>query len=51
MIRKIIYISIFALFLQTNLVMAGSTDSEELKDSGSQNSANECFEGFSRAMF
>ena len=51
MIRKIIYISIFALFLQTNLVVAGSTDSEELKDSGSQNSANECFEGFSRAMF
>ena len=51
MIRKIIYISIFALFLQTNLVMAGSTDSEELKGSGSRNSANECFEGFSRAMF
>ena len=51
MIRKIIYISIFALFLQTNLVMAGSTDSEELKGSGSQNTANECFEGFSRAMF
>jgi len=51
MIRKIIFITFFALFLQTNLVMAGSTDSEELKDSGSQNSANECFEGFSRAMF
>ena len=51
MIRRIMCISIFALFLQTNLVMAGSTDSEELKGSGSQNTANECFEGFSRAMF
>ena len=51
MIRKIVFITFFALFLQTNLVIAGSTDSEELKDSGSQNSANECFEGFSRAMF
>ena len=36
MIRKIIYISIFALLLQTNLVIAGSTGSEELKDSSSQ---------------
>jgi len=51
MMRKIIYISIFVLLLKPNLVMAGSTGSEELKDSGSQNSANECFEGFSRAMF
>ena len=51
MMRKIIYISIFALLLQTNSAVAGSTGSEELKDSGSQNSANECFEGFSRAMF
>ena len=51
MIRKIIYISIFALLLQTNLVAAGTTGSEELKDSGSQNTASECFEGFSRAMF
>ena len=51
MMRKIIYISIFVLLLKPNLVMAGSTGSEELKYSGSQNSANECFEGFSRAMF
>jgi len=51
MIRKIIYISIFALFLQTSLVMAGTTGSEELKGADSQNTANECFEGFSRAMF
>ena len=51
MMRKIIYISIFVLLFKPNLVMAGSTGSEELKDSGLRNSANECFEGFSRAMF
>ena len=50
MIRKIIYISIFALLLQTNLVIAGSTGSEELKDSSSQGTS-ECFEGVSRAIF
>ena len=49
MIRKIIYVSVFALLLQTNLVLAGSTD-EELKGSSSEQ-ASECFEGVSRAMF
>ncbi|SVE29906.1 uncharacterized protein METZ01_LOCUS482760, partial [marine metagenome] len=51
MIRKIIYISIFALLLQTNVVSAGTTGSEELKGSDSQDTASECFEGVSRAMF
>jgi len=51
MIRRIIYISIFALLLQTQVVSAGTTGSEELKGSGSQDTASECFEGFSRAMF
>ena len=51
MIRKIIFISVFALFLQTQLASAGTEGSEELKKSGAQNSAEECFEGFSRAMF
>ena len=51
MIRKIICISFFAFLLQTSIVNAGTTGSEELKNSGSQNSPNECFEGFSRAMF
>jgi len=51
MIRRIIYISIFALLLQTNVVSAGSTGSEELKGSGSEDTASECFEGFSRTMF
>ena len=51
MIRKIICISFFAFLLQTSIVNAGTTGSEELKGSGSQNVASECFEGFSRAMF
>ncbi len=50
MIRKLIYLSIFVFFLQTSTANAGST-SEELKGSGSNDTANECFEGFSRAMF
>ena len=33
MIRKFVFISIFALLLQTSLVTAGTTGSEELKDS------------------
>ena len=50
--RKFIYISILALFLQVNTLNAGMTGSEELKDSSSSSStAKECFEGFSRAMF
>ena len=48
MIRKIIYMSLFAFLLSTSALYAGADD-EELK--GSQNSAKECFEGFSRAMF
>ena len=51
MLRKIVFISIFALLVQVNSVNAGSTGSEELKGQGSGDTANECFEGFSRAMF
>ena len=51
MIRKIVYISILALVLQTSSINAGTTGSEELKDSSSRDTAGECFEGFSRAMF
>tara|TARA_B100001123_G_scaffold414414_1_gene513853 strand:- start:734 stop:1543 length:810 start_codon:yes stop_codon:yes gene_type:complete len=50
MIRKIIYITIFAVLFQTNIATAGTEGSEELKGS-SQDTANECFEGVSRAMF
>jgi len=49
-VRKIIFVSIFALLLQVNLANAGSEGSEELKTKRSD-TANECFEGFSRAMF
>ena len=51
MVRKIIYISIFTFWLQTSLAIAGTTGSEELKDTSSQSAVGECFEGFSRAMF
>ncbi len=50
MIRKILYISIMMLLLQTGQVNAGATGSEDLNSSG-KNTAKECFEGFSRAMF
>ena len=50
MIRKILYIIVFSIFLLMGPVNAGSTGSEELKSSN-QSSADECFEGFSRAMF
>ena len=51
MVRKIIFISMFALLLQLGSVNAGTTGSEDLKGSSSDTTANECFEGFSRAMF
>ena len=51
MIRRFIYISIFAFLLQTSAAIAGATGSEELKGSDSQDTVDECFEGFSRAMF
>ena len=50
MIRKILYIAIFAMFFQANTANAGSTGSEDLK-SPTKITADECFEGFSRAMF
>ena len=50
MIRKIIYITVFALLLQTNVAVAGTEGSEDLSKSSSQG-ADECFEGVSRAMF
>ena len=50
MLRKIMFVSIFTLLLQTSLVFAGATGSEDLKDSSSE-STSECFEGVSRTMF
>ncbi len=51
MVRKIIYVSVFVFLLISAPVIAGSTGNEELKGSESQGSTEECFEGFSRAMF
>ena len=51
MIRKFAYILVFTLFAQVSTLYAGTTGSEELKGSNSQDTASECFEGFSRAMF
>jgi phospholipid-binding lipoprotein MlaA len=50
MIRKIILTTFFLLLIQTQSSMAGSTGSEDLAKK-SASSADECFEGFSRAMF
>ena len=50
MVRKIIYIFFISLLTYHSPLNAGTTGSEELK-SKDQNTANECFEGFSRAMF
>ena len=51
MIRKFVYISIFALLLQMGSAFAGTEGSEDLKKTNSQDTAEECFEGVSRAMF
>ena len=49
--RKIIFITVFVIFSQATLLYAGTTGSEELKKNNSENTASECFEGVSRAMF
>jgi phospholipid-binding lipoprotein MlaA len=49
-VRKLFYISIFAILMQTSSVLAGSEGSEKL-NSKKQDTASECFEGFSRVMF
>ena len=50
MIRKIILTTFFFLLIQTQSSMAGATGSEDLSKK-SETSTEECFEGFSRAMF
>ena len=51
MIKKFTYILIFVFLFQAGSVSAGMTGSEDLSNSNSGSSANECFEGFSRTMF
>ena len=50
MIRKLTCVMIVMLFLQSSPAFAGTEGSEDLSKSGG-NTADECFEGFSRAMF
>ena len=50
MFKKVFYVLCISLLLQTNIANAGSEGSEKLSKS-SNDSAEECFEGFSRAMF
>jgi len=51
MIRKITYILFISLLAYHGPLGAGTTGSEELKSKDQSTTANECFEGFSRAMF
>ena len=48
--KRLITAVVTVFLLWANVAYAGSTGSEKLKKSSSS-SANECFEGFSRAMF
>jgi len=51
MIRNLLIIGFITLILQTNNTFAGTTGSEELSKSNNNDTVEECFEGFSRAMF
>ena len=51
MIRNFGLLIAFSVLFQINTATAGTEGSEELKNNPSSNTANECFEGFSRAMF
>ena len=48
--KRLITAAVTVFLLLANVAYAGSTGSEKLRKSSSS-SANECFEGFSRAMF
>jgi len=50
MIKKLVYTTIIATLMQTISVLAGS-ENEELKGSATKDTAKECFEGTSRAIF
>jgi phospholipid-binding lipoprotein MlaA len=51
MAKKLIFAFLLTFFFGANILHAGTTGSEELKSSKQKDTANECFEGFSRAMF
>jgi len=49
--KKIIFAITVLFFFQTATAIAGSTESEELSKGSSSGTADECFEGVSRAIF
>ena len=51
MIKKFLYILSISFLLQISPANAGTEGSEELSKSSNKDTANECFEGVSRAMF
>ncbi len=51
MLKKLFLIAVLSLMVQAGNAFAGSTGSEDLKDSNKPGTANECFEGVSRAVF
>jgi len=51
MFKKILYILFISIFLQLNIANAGTEGSEELSKARAKDTAEECFEGASRAMF
>ncbi len=51
MLRKFLYLFVVFILFQTSGVNADTSGSEELKSKNSGDTAEECFEGFSRAMF
>jgi len=51
MIKKLIYTLTLIIFFHGGIAVAGSTGSENLKNINLDNTASECFEGLSRAVF
>ena len=51
MLRKLFYITVIGLFLQTGAAFAGTEGSEKLSNSSDPETTGECFEGLSRVMF
>ena len=51
MTKKVLIIFTLWFFSQTSVVVAGATDSEELKKNSNNSTVSECFEGISRGIF
>ena len=51
MVKKLVYITMLFFILQTSSAIAGADGNEDLKSSNGKDTATECFESVSRAMF